>query len=205
MKIESFESICSRLSIWILEYRSDTYKNPIFLIWYTDSDENSKDKLLTFDTGEIFASDSLFKIKEVVINNLNTVQINDNFNQWLDSFEDLTPVENCTYNINALFKNIKNGRLKIETIEGLANFINLYDDYINQDAHNEHLLIYRENKFLDAAWDYFYTFIFWPRFNDSEKFKIWKRPKLKINKEKLFEGFQEMRQQFEQKIKLVCN
>ena len=204
-KIETFERICSHFSTWIIEYRSSTYKKPVFLIWYTDSDEHSTDKLLTFDTGQIFASDALSKIKEVITNNLKELKVQGNCKHWLDSFENLTPVENCIYHVDAISINIKNYHLDIDTLEGLANFTNLFDDFINQDKRNEHLSIYRGNEYIDASWNYFYDSIFWARFNDAEKFKAWDRPELEIDMEKLFKGFLEMRQQFEQKIKLVLS
>ena len=69
IEIKTFEDICSDCATWIIEYRSSIFEMPIFLIWYTDTDENSTDRILTFQTRQIFASSSLASIKEEIINN----------------------------------------------------------------------------------------------------------------------------------------
>ena len=204
-EIGTFDNICRQLSTWILEYRSSTYKTSIFLIWYTDSDENNTDRLLTFNTGQIFASGSLFQIKEIMTNNLEGIDTYENFNRWLGKFNNLIPEVNAIYDMDAICHCLEKSQFDIETLESLANFINLFHDFIDQNERNEYLSIYRENKFIDRAWHYFYDKIFWPRFNDYEKFTKWDRPKFVIDNKKLLQGFQKMRNQFEQRITLVLS
>ena len=200
IEIKTFEDICSDCATWIIEYRSSIFEMPIFLIWYTNIDENNTDRVLTFQTGQIFTSSSLACIKYDIINNFNGIMPYENLNEWLNRFVDLIPVVNYIYDIDSICNSIKTEDLDVATLEKLANFINLFDDFINQDERNENLQIYRDNEFIVAAWHYYYDYIFLPKFNDSDKFAKWDRPKLMIDNLKLLAGFLQLKQQFENKI-----
>lgn len=47
------------------------------------------------------------------------------------------------------------------------------------------------------VWYYCYDYIFWPRFNDKEKFEAWDRPPLEIDTPGLLIQFRKMKQAFE--------
>jgi len=52
---------------------------------------------------------------------------------------------------------------------------------VHQDIKYLDLKTYIENDLIQETWDYFYDYIFWPRFNDKEKFEVWNRPELEID------------------------
>jgi hypothetical protein len=187
---------------WIIEYRSPTFKSSIFFVWYTDTDENSTDRFLTFKTGEIFSTTSLTDIKSSVIANFGEINEFDNLSHWLNDFDDSAPPPTI-YDLDSAFQCILSKDLNIETIECLANFVNLFGDYVHQDERNKHLQIYSDNEFIREVWEYYYNFIFWPRFNDSEKFKTWDRPPLVIDTIKLMDGLEQLIKRFEAVIRVT--
>jgi hypothetical protein len=197
-----FEALCEQFTTWIIQYRSPTYANPIFMVWFTDIDENKTDQLLTFKTGEIFALDSLSNIKQVIINNLNHLKTFENLQPWLENFDDLTPVETCIYDIHLVKNSFSKKDFSIESLETFTNFTNLYVDFVKQDTRNQHLQIYSDKKLIRQTWEYYYEYIFWPRFNDKEKFKTWKSPTIDIDKSTLLLEFSKMVELFEAKIKI---
>ena len=187
---------------WIIEYRSPAFKSSIFLVWYTDTDENSTDKLLTFKTGEIFSTILLTDLKSSIIENFGEINKFDNLSRWLNDFDDSAPPPTI-YDLDSVFQCILSRDLNIETIECLANFVNLFGDYVHQDERNKHLQLYSDNEFIREAWEYYYNFIFWPRFNDSEKFKAWDRPPLIIDTIELLESLEQLIKRFEAVIRIT--
>lgn len=201
--IKNFDELSGKFFIWIIKYCSATFERPIFLIWYTDTDENKTDRLLTFKNGEIFATFSRGDLKEIIVNNQHNLIDFQNLNPWLENLKSLEPMESCNYDIDFILNSINNNILDIPTIEELTNFINLYGDFINQDDKNNYLQQYAENEFIRKTWGYYYDYIFWPRFINKEKFEAWDKPPLVIDTIKLLEGLTKIKNTFEDKIKLT--
>lgn len=132
----------------------------------------------------------------------------ENLNSWLDNFNDLVVTEYCTYDLTKIVGEINKSNLDIETIEGFANFVNLFGDFINQDERNAHLQAFADNELIKQVWDYYYEFIFWPRFNDKEIFETWDRPKLEINTKELVVKLNDLVKIFDNNIrqteKAIC-
>jgi hypothetical protein len=185
---------------WIIEYRSPRIKQPIYFLWYTDTDENSTDRLFTFRTGEIFAASSLPDIKKIITANFTIINEFDKLQQWLDEFDSTVPPELTFCDINTTYQSVKAEKFDIKTLECLTNFINLFGDYVNQDPGNEYLRIFSDNEFVREAWDYFYNFTFWPRFNDKEKFETWDRPPFITDTKDLIDGIDQLIKNFEDNI-----
>lgn len=85
----------------------------------------------------------------------------------------------------------------------MTNFINLFGDYVYQNDNNKHLKPLVDNKHIRKAWDYYYDYIFWPRFNDKDRFEAWERPPFKVNVVKLLQGFEELIRSFEANIVII--
>lgn len=200
--IKTFDDLCENWSIWVIKYRSPSFSSPIFLIWYTDSDENHTDKLLTYKSGEIFSVKSLPLLKDVILASIDDLVGSKNLDLWLDNFNSLEVKESCTYNLVSIENEIDACKLDIPTIEGLANFIDLYNDFIEQDERNTHLQTYANNESIKEVWGYFYNFIFWPRFNDKEKFEAWERPELTVDTTELLVNLKEISKTFDDNIRL---
>jgi hypothetical protein len=108
--------------VWIIEYHPFSQPAPIFLVWYTDTDEESTDKLFTIKTGEIFATHSLSDLKNTIVQNLSILNQFDNLSNWLNDPDDRAHLEVTTYNINKLYKAITNKQFDIEVLEELTKF-----------------------------------------------------------------------------------
>ena len=199
--IKTFDDLSEKYSTWIIKYCSATFDSPLFLVWYTDTDENSTDRLLTYKNGEIFAIKSLTNLKATILAFFDNLVVSENLSSWLDNFNNLEIIENCTYDLASIESSIYEGNLDISTIESFANFVNLYGDFIEQDERNAKLQVYADNGIIKEVWNYFYDFIFWPRFNDKEKFEAWDRPPLVINTKELLIKLKDIIKTFDNNIK----
>lgn len=206
--IKTFDDLSEKYSTWIIKYCSTGFESPLFIVWYTDTDENSTDRLLAFKNGEIFAVTSLTNFKATILSSVDKLIEFENLNSWLDNFNDLEVIEYCTYDLISIENEIKKDNLDISTIEDFANFINLFGDFINQDERNTSLKVFADDELIKETWDYYYEYIFWPRFNNKEKFEAWDRPKLKIDTKKLLEKLNDMVKTFDnnfrQTEKAIC-
>lgn len=200
-EIITFDDLSEKYSTWIIKYCSATFNSPLFLVWYTDIDENSTDKFLTYKDGKIFAATSLTNLKATILSSVDNLNEFQNLNPWLNNFNDLEVTANCTSDLISIGNEIGKNNLYIETIEGFANFINLYNDFVYQDERNAHLHVYSDNELIRKTWDYFYDCIFWPRFNDKEKFEAWDRPQLVIDSKELLAKLNDIIKIFDDSIK----
>ena len=203
INIQDIDTINQSFFTWVIKYCSTKYAKSIFFIWYTDTDENSTDRLLTFNSGEIFAVNKLENLKENIIKQKEKIVGNNNLYLWLDKLNKVELVESVTYDIELISTRTEKGNINDETIEAIANFVNLYGDYIFQDNSNKHLQQHYDNELIQEIWTYYYDYLFWPRFNDKEKFEKWNRPKLEIDNKKLLPAFIEIVNTFEERIRLT--
>ncbi len=201
--IKTFDDLSEKYSTWIIKYYSTTFGIPLFLIWYTDNDEASTTKLMTNKSGDIFATNSLTNFKTAVISEIQDLIVCENITSWLDNFGNLEVVESCYYDISELENEIAKNNLDIPAIESFTNFINLFDDFVNQDVKYANLQTYIDNELIKETWDYFYEYIFWPRFNDKEKFEAWDRPPLVIDTKELLVKLKDVVNIFDDYIKPI--
>jgi hypothetical protein len=199
--IKSFDDLSEKYSTWIIKYCSATFDSPLFLVWYTDTDENSTDRLLTYKSGKIFAVKSLTNLKTTILASIDNLVVSENLSYWLDNFNNLEILESCTYDLKLIENSICKVNLDISTIESFTNFVNLYGDFIEQDERNANLQVYADNELIKEVWNYFYDFIFWPRFNDKEKSEAWDRPPLVIDTKELLVKLKDIIKTFDDNIK----
>jgi hypothetical protein len=197
MTSTNFEKHSEKHQTWLLKYQSKTIQKPVYFVWYYDTDENSTSRLLTYKTGKIFVTNSKECLKTDIIAQKSSLDIFENLNLWLADFDNIEIKEDFTYDIVLVQEGIEKGNLDISTLEGFANFASVFTDFEAQDTKNEHLKIFSKNKNIQKTWDYYYSHIFWPRFNDKKKFESWKRPALKISSKNLLIAFSKMVKSFE--------
>lgn len=195
--IRTFEDLSEKHSTWIIKYCSENFDKPIFMIWYRDNSENETEHILSYQNGGIFTSKTLTELRKKIQSEKNELIKSENISQWLENTKGMKMVESSTYDLIYVINNLKENILDIKTTEGFADFISLFDDYINQDEKNNYLQEYIDNELIEKTWEYYYEFIFWPRFNDKEKFELWNRPKLEIDKGKLLSKFKDIVLKFE--------
>ncbi|WP_299213628.1 hypothetical protein [uncultured Dokdonia sp.] len=193
--IRTFKDLSEKHSTWIIKYCSENFDKPIFMIWYRDNSET--EHILSYKNGGIFTSKTLVELRKKIQSEKNELFNSENINQWLENTKEMEMVESSTYDLISVINNLKENILDIKTTEGFADFISLFDDYINQDEKNNYLQKYIDNELIKKTWKYYYKFIFWPRFNDKEKFELWNRPKLEIDKIKLLTKFKDVVLKFE--------
>ena len=195
--IKSFKLLCEKYSTWVIKYCSANFDKAIFMIWYRDNSENETEQILSYKSGAIFTSKTLIELREKLQSEKNELIKSENLNQWLKDTEELIMVESCTYDLAYVIKKLEENILDLKTIETCTNFINLFDDYINQDVKNNHLQKYIDNKIIKQVWEYYYEFIFWPRFNDKKQYQLQKPPKLEIDTDKLLSKLNNIILEFE--------
>ncbi|EHQ24526.1 hypothetical protein [Mucilaginibacter paludis] len=189
--------------VWILKYCPLFTADPVFLLWYTDTDKESTDMLLTYKTGKIFATNSLNGLKNTIVQNINSIHEFENLHHWLNDFGNQVTGKITIYDIHKIYNAIKVKNFEDEILEGLTDFINLFGDYVHQSDTNKHLKTLADNKFIRKAWDYYYEMVFWPRFNDKDRFEAWERPPFKVNVTKLLLGLEELIRCFEEHMVIV--
>ncbi|MDC1162093.1 hypothetical protein OAT18_01490 [Tenacibaculum sp.] len=201
--IRTFDDLSEKYATWIIKYCSSTINKSIFMVWYRDN--NDTEHILSYKNGGFFISETLTELKVKLKSEKNQLTESENRNLWLDNINEIKLIESCTYDMVSVINNLRNNILNIKTIEGFASFINLFDDFINQDEKNNHLQVYIDDQLIKKTWNYYYESIFWPRFNNREKFKFLNQPKLEINKEKLLSKFQDIILKFESNMKKIEN
>ncbi|NQX43142.1 hypothetical protein SAMN05421820_11551 [Pedobacter steynii] len=200
---EGATALKENTDVWILKYYPLLDPVPVFLLWYTDTDKESTDKLFTFKTGQIFATNSLNDLKNIIVQNYAVIKEFENLNVWLNDFDSQVSSKFIIYDINKIYNAVKVQNFEIEILEGLTNFINLFGDYVHQDHSNKNLKLLVDNKSIRKAWDYYYNYVFWPRFNDKDRFEAWERPPFKVNVVKLIQGLEKLIRCFEDKITII--
>lgn len=200
---EGATALTENTDVWILKYYPLLDDVPVFLLWYTDTDMESTDKLFTFKTGQIFATNSLNDLKNIIVQNYAVIKEFENLNIWLNDFDNQVSSQLIIYDIKKIYNAVKVQNFEIEILEGLTNFINLFGDYVYQDHSNKNLKPLVDNKSIRKAWDYYYNYVFWPRFNDKDRFEAWERPPFKVNGVKLAQGLEELIRCFEDKITII--
>lgn len=203
--IKKLEDLSEQFSTWIFKYHSVNFAKPLFLIWYRNNDLNKTEKILTYNDGSFFTATSLIGLKEKLYTERNKLIAPNHIHLWLGAIQEIKLVESINYNLISVITDLEIGILEEKTIEGFAEFINLFDDFIHQDEKNNHLQIYIDDGLIRKTWEYYYEFIFWPRFNDPKKYDSWDRPKLEINIPKLIEEFKNVILKFEENMKVtIC-
>ena len=201
--MNAFDELCQKQETWVIKYCSVSFESPLYLVWYTDTDENSTDRLLTYTNGKIYAANSLSGLRESILKSLEDLIYSENLVAWLAGFNNSETEEYYTYDTNAIQAGVQQSNLDVPTLEGLANFINLFGDVVQQDSRNEYLEIYWEDELLKFAWEYFYDFIFWPRFNDKDRFENFVRPELELDSNELLYRIKVVREVLDSQIKTV--
>lgn len=198
----TFNEISETHSTWVIKYCSPTFNNPLFLIWYTDTDKNSTDKLLTYKNGKIFATDSLNDLKSKLRSENKDLIWFDNLNIWLENSNNLAAVEYCTYDLISLTNELDAGNMNDTLLGDFIDFINLYRDFVNQHPNNLHLRVYSHSNALKKIWNYYYDFTFWPLYGKPDEAQHSKKPKLGISSKKIASLLKELQRTFEENLQL---
>jgi len=199
---EPFEALSQEYLIFVISYTSPRWPNPLFLIWYTDTDEDSTDRLLTDQAGNMIATESIPEL-------MSTLQVQltlpEQFIAWLAKIEGLEPSVAMSYDTQALAASIANEKVDLSTLERLVDWRNLFGDFAYQDEQNSYLLPYHDDPILKQASDYYYNYDFWPRYTTKSKGQTvrWRRPPLEIDIALLLEKLLVTIDQFDARINLV--
>ena len=204
MTSESHKNKEDDFEAYIIKYNSGKFHENIYLIWFTDNDLNSTDKLLTLKNGKIFYTNNLENLHQELHQIKDEIENSEQIICWINRERQNNSNKNSDdifYNTNWLINQIEQDNFSIETIELYANFINLFGDFARQNSKNKYLEQYENNETIKYLWTYYYEAIFWPRFNDKKKFQNTKLPMLEIDKVELKIKLREIIDEFDKKIK----
>lgn len=199
----TFDDLCFTNRIWIVAYVSPTAAAPLYLIWYTDTDEAETDRLLTFQTGEIAAIPALRDLPTVLAKHLDALRPADRLRRWLAELAHHEPVVSATYDLRAVERALQLRRLSGKALEALVSFVNLFGDFVGQDERNSDLALYWRSEPLEEAWYYFYDYFFWPRFRNTTQYQTRSRPAPQFDCGQVADALRQLRQQFEQRLRVV--
>jgi hypothetical protein len=175
---------------FIIEYRSRTYPNSIFLTWYP----GETDQFLTFKTGEIFATDAAADMQKVISTHMDELHVYHGLEAWLNG---ALAAEKDVFDMNDSHQALGDENYSAPVLKQLAEFMNLFGDYVEQDPANGHLYNVWRNRHLHEAWEYYYNEILWPGIDGREV-----KP-LIIDKKGLVEGLEVMMKKFEASIRVL--
>lgn len=125
-----------KFTAWIIKYISPNFIDGIYLVWFTDNDAESTDKLLTFENGKIFSSKNIENIKLEIKNEKNEIENYERIISWLNEEINKDSTEDNFYDIKFLLDQIEQNNFPIDVIELFTNYINLFGDYARQDEKN---------------------------------------------------------------------
>lgn len=174
----TFNEISETHSTWVIKYCSPTSNNPLFLIWYTDTDKNSTDKLLTYKNGKIFATDSLNDLKSKLRSENEDLIWFDNLSIWLENSNNLATVEYCTYDLISLTNELDAGKMNDTLLGDFVDFINLYRDFVNQHPNNLHLRVYSHSNAIKKYGITIMILLFGRHMGNQSKLNMIKSPSL---------------------------
>lgn len=192
------EEISEKYRKWVIKYYSERFSKPVFFIWFTDiSDKEEKDQILTTETNRIIVAKSDKKIIERILENEVNFPDSKRMKKWLKKSSSCKKISSTKYDLRKIEKKILSNRLETKDIEGVVNFINLYEDYKSQIGKRK-----SRTKRLNKIWDYYYEQVFHPNFNRKNQNKYIPN-KLKINHKKLFKEFSVILEDFENKFEFI--
>lgn len=167
-KVDSFDKYSIHFKKWLIRIEYTDFEKPIFLVWLTDTLDNEEDKILTNSKGQLIGSSKADSLINYILGTTHKLFDSRLTRTWAKKIKGIKPKPFVTYNLDKILstkKIIDKGGL-----EEIANFINLFTDLITTTKEKK-LEGLRRKQDLKEIWDYYYSNIFWPRFNNPKKFK----------------------------------
>lgn len=202
----SFSHLCQQYATWVIRLCLPGLEKDVFLIWYanpTDDGTDHQDQFLTFTDGKIFATESESVLKTRLSESWAELVVPDKLVSWLEHIDRIESSGITVFDMKAVENQLASNNQEIPVLETLIDFINLFHDFAEQDQTNMDLKAHLEQGLIDEVWNYFYDYIFWPRFNDKEKFASWDRPESGIDNGDLLEEVRVLTATFKKSIRLV--
>jgi hypothetical protein len=198
-KVNLFEKHSLLHEKWLIKIKYKDFKYPIYVVWLTDTSDNSDDKMLTNSSGQIVGSKNFTTLINYIVTTRHKLFDSRQTKAWARKVNGIRPRLTATYDldrINSLPKQIDQERL-----EEVSNFINLFTDLITTTK-DKKLQRLRSKKDVKAIWEHYYNYVFWPRFNDVKKLKAFKVEPFKSNPQ-LKEILKKMIENFVQRVEIV--
>lgn len=202
----SFSHLCQEYATWVIRLCLPGLEKDVFLIWYanpTDDGTDHQDQFLTFTDGKIFATESESLLKTRLSESWAELVVPDKLVSWLEHIDRIESSGITVFDMKAVENQLASNNQDIPVLETLIDFINLFHDFAEQDQTNMDLKAHLDQGLIDEVWNYFYDYIFWPRFNDKEKFASWDRPESGIDSGDLLEQVRVLTASFKKSIRLV--
>lgn len=198
-KVDLFDKHSLNHKKWLTKVVYEDFGRPIYVIWLTDTSDNDDDKLLTNSRGQIIAAKNPGKLIDYILTTKDKLFDSRQTKAWARKVKWIKPKIAASYDldkINSLTKKIDQSGL-----EEVSNFVNLFTDLITTTKADK-LERLRRRREVKAVWEYYYNYIFWPRFNDSKKVRNFKVRPIKTDP-KLQATLQKMTGELTQRIVIV--
>ncbi|RPD50090.1 hypothetical protein DNI29_04645 [Hymenobacter sediminis] len=198
MNIKSFSNLCQEHRVWIIEYVPYSHEKSVFVVWYTDFEDDDNDKLLVYNDEKIFGTSNIKSMYEMVLKEQQNLAVSTQISNWLQCFGEIMPKADVCFDANSIIGSILNSELNTCKLDELVKIINFYEDYIYQIG-----IEYDREENVKEIWNYYYDVIFWPRFNSNNKIDLVDQFPLQTDQEALGRAMLSMVRFFEQRIVVV--
>lgn len=198
-KVNLFDKHSLHHKKWLTRITYEDFGRSIYFIWLTDTSDNDDDKMLTNSNGQIIAAKNPATLIDYILTTKGKLFDSRQTKAWARKVKGIKPKIAAAYDldqINSLTRKIDQGGL-----EEVSNFINLFTDLITTTKADK-LERLRRKREVKAIWEYYYNYVFWPRFNDPKKFKSFKVKPFKTDP-KLQATLQKMTKELVQRIEFV--
>ncbi|MBA4054093.1 MAG: hypothetical protein C0490_05215 [Marivirga sp.] len=199
IKVDPFDKHSLHYKKWLIKIRYADFKKPIYLVWLTDTLDNEDDKILINANGQLIGSNKADTLVNYIIGTKHKLFDSRLTGTWAAKIKGIKSKPYVTYDFNKILSTRKT--IDKDGLEEIANFINLFTDFVTTTKENK-LERLRRKRDLKEIWEYYYSNIFWPRFNDPKKFKTFKVKGYKSSM-KLQSTLQKMTQEFVKRIEIV--
>jgi len=167
-KEDLFDKHSIRYRKWLTKITHEGFGRPIYVVWLTDTSDNDDDKILTNSKGRVIAARNPATLIGYILTTKEKLFDSRQTKAWARKIKGTKLEIAASYDLDQV--NSLTKRIDQDGLEEVSNFINLFTDLITttKAVKLEQLIRRREVK---AIWEYFYNYVFWPRFNDPRKFK----------------------------------
>jgi hypothetical protein len=186
----NFDNICQQHLTWVIRISSNSFAQPVFVIWLTDSTDQDRDKFVVNQQNRIIATDDYetlmeesMKVKPILPDPVNTLT-------WLSKVRELE-CSPTLFEFEILEDSIQTKTFNKRTITEAINFTNLCGDFDEQTGDLE-IRTLRNKPNLRQLWEYGYDEIIWKEIGSNEQVEPVRLPELRTNSEQLCAEMQQL-------------
>lgn len=195
--VMDYEEICQEYTTWFIQLTSKDLNKPIFFIWLTDS-LDEQDKFVINEQNKIISSENInvlikeaFKYESILPDPAKTLE-------WLENVQGIQ-CSATNIALELIEQSILSKSFNKTSISEAVNFINLYDDFVEQTGDQEPL----DSPNIRLLWNYYYDDIFWIEYSSGKVLGPQEIPEFEINPTQLSDELSDLIESFFRKIEII--